>query len=150
MPRTKPVLPALSPSKGVQSKDRLLPTCPAPKQQTGVTWCGVIPSPPSFFCHPERSEESHPSIANRKSKTKNHKPLTPAQISKLKILDPACGSGLFLLRAYTHLLNHHRDWYVGNNPTKHPNKIYAKEKAGGGQPQSQLGDGSLPLCFIGN
>ena len=49
---------------------------------------------------------------------------TPKDISKLKILDPACGSGSFLLGAYTYLLNCHRDWYVDNNPTKHPNKIY--------------------------
>ena len=48
----------------------------------------------------------------------------PKQISKLKILDPACGSGSFLLGAYTHLLNHHRDWYVENNPKKHTKQIY--------------------------
>ena len=74
--------------------------------------------------HSERSEESHPSIANYKSKTENHKPLTPTQISKLKILDPACGSGSFLVSAYTYLLNYHRDWYVENNPEKHTKQIY--------------------------
>ena len=37
---------------------------------------------------------------------------TPKQIEKLKILDPACGSGSFLIGAYTYLLNYHRDWYV--------------------------------------
>jgi hypothetical protein len=31
----------------------------------------------------------------------------------LRILDPACGSGSFLLGAYQYLLNWHRDWYVG-------------------------------------
>jgi hypothetical protein len=41
---------------------------------------------------------------------------TPAQISKLKILDPACGSGSFLLGAYTYLLDCHRDWYTENDP----------------------------------
>lgn len=41
---------------------------------------------------------------------------TPAQISKLKILDPACGSGSFLLGAYTYLLDYHRDWYVEHEP----------------------------------
>ncbi|MFZ2146016.1 MAG: TaqI-like C-terminal specificity domain-containing protein [Sedimentisphaerales bacterium] len=41
---------------------------------------------------------------------------TPKQIEKLKILDPACGSGSFLLGAYTYLLNYHRDWYINNNP----------------------------------
>jgi hypothetical protein len=41
---------------------------------------------------------------------------TPAQISKLKILDPACGSGSFLLGAYTYLVDYHRDWYTENDP----------------------------------
>jgi len=49
---------------------------------------------------------------------------TPKQIANLRILDPACGSGSFLLGAYTYLLNYHRDWYVENNPSKHRNKIY--------------------------
>jgi len=42
----------------------------------------------------------------------------------LKILDPACGSGSFLIGAYTYLLNYHRDFYVDNDPAKHRNKIY--------------------------
>jgi len=37
--------------------------------------------------------------------------LTPNQISKVKILDPACGSGSFLLGAYQYLLDHHQKWY---------------------------------------
>jgi len=41
---------------------------------------------------------------------------TPKQIEKLKILDPACGSGSFLLGAYTYLLDYHRDWYTENDP----------------------------------
>jgi len=50
---------------------------------------------------------------------KTLKPLTPKQIEKIKILDPACGSGSFLLGAYTYLLNYHRDWYTENNPEKY-------------------------------
>jgi type I restriction-modification system DNA methylase subunit len=46
------------------------------------------------------------------------------QIEKLKILDPACGSGSFLIGAYTCLLNHHRDWYVKDSPQKHTKQIY--------------------------
>ena len=38
---------------------------------------------------------------------------TPNQISKLKILDPACGSGSFLIVAYQELLNYHLDYYTG-------------------------------------
>lgn len=38
---------------------------------------------------------------------------TPAQIAKLKILDPACGSGSFLLGAYQKLIEYHERWYAG-------------------------------------
>ncbi|HUI90824.1 MAG TPA: TaqI-like C-terminal specificity domain-containing protein [Chitinivibrionales bacterium] len=37
---------------------------------------------------------------------------TPKQIEKLKILDPACGSGSFLIQAYQFLADYHRDWYI--------------------------------------
>jgi hypothetical protein len=37
---------------------------------------------------------------------------TPKEVSKLRILDPACGSGSFLLGAYQFLLDWHRDWYI--------------------------------------
>jgi len=37
---------------------------------------------------------------------------TPAAVSDLRILDPACGSGSFLIGAYQRLLDWHRDWYV--------------------------------------
>ena len=39
-------------------------------------------------------------------------------MTKLKILDPACGSGSFLLGAYQYLLNWHRDEYVKDDPVK--------------------------------
>jgi len=48
---------------------------------------------------------------------------TPRQISKLRILDPACGSGSFLLGAYQYLLDYHRRWYEAHDPEK-----YAKGK----------------------
>lgn len=35
----------------------------------------------------------------------------PKEISKIKIVDPACGSGSFLLGAYEYLLNYHVNWY---------------------------------------
>jgi hypothetical protein len=43
---------------------------------------------------------------------------TPAQAEKLRILDPACGSGSFLIAAYQYLLDWHRDWYSSNDPEK--------------------------------
>jgi len=54
---------------------------------------------------------------------------TPRQVSRLRILDPACGSGSFLIGAYEYLLNYHRDWYVEHDPKKHKRKIY--QGAGG-------------------
>ena len=49
---------------------------------------------------------------------------TPKAVEKLRILDPACGSGSFLLGAYKFLLDYHRDWYTGDGPHKHRNEIY--------------------------
>jgi type I restriction-modification system DNA methylase subunit len=50
--------------------------------------------------------------------------LTPQQISKIRILDPACGSGSFLLGAYQYLLDFHRDWYQKDGSAKHTKEIY--------------------------
>jgi len=44
---------------------------------------------------------------------------TPKQASVLKVLDPACGSGSFLLGAYQHLLDWHRGWYISNGAETH-------------------------------
>jgi len=44
---------------------------------------------------------------------------TPKKAESLRILDPACGSGSFLIGAYQHLLNWHLKWYAENNPDKH-------------------------------
>ncbi len=39
---------------------------------------------------------------------------TPEEIAEIKVLDPACGSGSFLIGAYSYLLRYHLDWYVKN------------------------------------
>ena len=54
---------------------------------------------------------------------------TPKQIAKLRVLDPACGSGSFLLGAYTFLMTYHRDWYVNDGPEKHRKELF--QGAGG-------------------
>ena len=41
-----------------------------------------------------------------------------------RILDPACGSGSFLLGAYQYLLDYHRDWYQKDGAQKHTKEIY--------------------------
>jgi len=49
---------------------------------------------------------------------------TPEEIAHIKILDPACGSGSFLIGAYTYLLRYHLDWYVSNKPKKHKEAVF--------------------------
>jgi len=57
-------------------------------------------------------------------KTENTVSKTPKEISNLKILDPACGSGSFLLGAYQYLLDYHLKWYSENSPEKKNKEIY--------------------------
>ena len=58
--------------------------------------------------------------------------MTPKQVAKLKILDPACGSGSFLLGAYQRLLDWHRDWYVADGPEKHAKELSRVRPASAG------------------
>ena len=52
---------------------------------------------------------------------------TPKQIEKLRILDPACGSGSFLLGAFSYLMNWHRDLYTSQkNPQRLKDKVYQR------------------------
>ncbi len=44
---------------------------------------------------------------------------TPEQVEKMRFLDPACGSGSFLIRAYQFLLDWHLKQYAENKPEKH-------------------------------
>ena len=48
---------------------------------------------------------------------------TPKQIESIKILDSACGSGTFLVRAYTYILNYLLEYYK-KNPEKYKKEIY--------------------------
>lgn len=43
---------------------------------------------------------------------------TPKDAAELRVLDPACGSGSFLLGAYQYLLDWHLKWYVADGPQK--------------------------------
>jgi type I restriction-modification system DNA methylase subunit len=49
---------------------------------------------------------------------------TPEEIAEIKVLDPACGSGSFLIGAYTYLLRYHLDWYLNNEPKKHNEAVF--------------------------
>ncbi len=49
---------------------------------------------------------------------------SPKQMEKLRILDPACGSGSFLLKAYQELLDRHLAWYRNHQPEKHRKEVF--------------------------
>ncbi len=52
---------------------------------------------------------------------KRGKKITPSDVAKLRICDPACGSGSFLIGAYQYLLNWHLKYYTNLlNETKQP------------------------------
>lgn len=51
---------------------------------------------------------------------------TPNKISNIKILDPACGSGSFLLEAYQQLLDYHLNYYI--NQEKPPKNVIYRGK----------------------
>jgi len=61
---------------------------------------------------------------------------TPDEISKIKILDPSCGSGSFLLGAYQYLLDYHLKYYNKNktklnkkeNPLRQDGFLTSQEK----------------------
>ncbi len=60
---------------------------------------------------------------------------TPREVAGLRILDPACGSGSFLLGAYQYLIDWHRDYYTaemektGKVPTVPPAKGKRRRKS---------------------
>ena len=45
-------------------------------------------------------------------------------VSRLKVVDPACGSGSFLIGAYRYLLDWHRDRYLEDGPEKWTKQLY--------------------------
>lgn len=53
---------------------------------------------------------------------------TPRKVAKLRILDPACGSGSFLIQVYQFLLDWHLDWYANDGPDKHKKLVYRDER----------------------
>jgi len=49
---------------------------------------------------------------------------TPAEVSKLRFLDPACGSGSFLLRVYERVIEHYLRYYTENPAKRRANACY--------------------------
>ena len=54
----------------------------------------------------------------------------PNQVSKIRILDPACGSGSFLLVAYQYLLDWHLNYYLEYGNQKHKKEVIYQGKDG--------------------
>ena len=48
------------------------------------------------------------------------------------MLDPACGSGSFLIGAYQYLLDWHRDWYVKDGRRSTARNSITRPAANGG------------------
>ncbi|MCH9053188.1 MAG: N-6 DNA methylase [Proteobacteria bacterium] len=49
---------------------------------------------------------------------------TARQAASIKILDPACGSGSFLIGAYQYLLDWYLGWYLDHGPGKHKKAVF--------------------------
>jgi type I restriction-modification system DNA methylase subunit len=64
---------------------------------------------------------------------------TPEEVSKLRICDPACGSGSFLLEAFHFLLEWHHKYYLANKPAE----IFKKK----GSPLVMTADGNYKLSL---
>jgi hypothetical protein len=82
---------------------------------------------------------------------------TPRDVSGIHILDPACGSGIFLLAAYRFLLDWHLDWYrthlVSILAGKESMTFAGIHALASGLPISDKNRGQeepdLPLCYRG-
>ena len=52
----------------------------------------------------------------------------PEEVASTKVLDPACGSGSFLIQAYQYLLDWHRDWYLQDEEKRLKKRAQGEEK----------------------
>jgi len=67
---------------------------------------------------------------------------TPKEVEKLKIVDPACGSGSFLIGAYQYLLDWHLSYYMGK-AAQHPDSPKASHPLSEGNKRLLTPDGRL-------
>jgi adenine-specific DNA-methyltransferase len=52
---------------------------------------------------------------------------TPRDVATVRILDPTCGAGAFLLGAYRWLVDWYRNWYIQNEPQVHTTALCRDE-----------------------
>ncbi|MFA6287542.1 MAG: Eco57I restriction-modification methylase domain-containing protein [Opitutaceae bacterium] len=69
---------------------------------------------------------------------------TPKQLETLAVLDPACGSGTFLLGAYDYLLKWYLDYYSANTPEKWAKQARLYETAPNAHVALTAGQGPKP------
>ena len=63
------------------------------------------------------------------------KPISVSRAAEIKVLDPACGSGSFLIVAYQYLLDWHLRQYTVEPETNEPNEGKIKRHTGGKRPK---------------
>ena len=63
------------------------------------------------------------------------KPIAVSKAAEIKVLDPACGSGSFLIVAYQCLLDWHLRQYTSDPETKEPDQGKIKRHSGGKNPK---------------
>ncbi|MGZ5447912.1 MAG: Eco57I restriction-modification methylase domain-containing protein [Thermoanaerobaculia bacterium] len=49
---------------------------------------------------------------------------SPSELASFQIVDPACGSGSFLIGAYAVLMRHYLEWYENHNPTRRAKEVF--------------------------
>lgn len=69
------------------------------------------------------------------SNSEKPKPISLTKATKIKVLDPACGSGSFLIVAYQYLLDWHLRQYTADPKTSEPDEGKIKRHAGGKKPK---------------
>ena len=65
----------------------------------------------------------------------NPKPISISKAAEIKVLDPACGSGSFLIVAYQYLLDWHLRQYTADPETNEPDEGKIKRHSGGKKPK---------------
>lgn len=74
----------------------------------------------------------------------------PEQILKIKVLDPACGSGSFLLGAFDYILKYHKEWYSKNESVKKYQDDWFKDQNGEIILTNAKKSAILKNCIYGN
>ncbi|MBI1803408.1 MAG: Eco57I restriction-modification methylase domain-containing protein [Ignavibacteriae bacterium] len=102
----------------IAGREFQLPTNSEPAGKVGSEAPSQLPSEVEEPLDPLRSKERIASPLVRGTNDGRRLLLSPKQVSKLKIIDIACGSGSFLLGAFQKLIDYHVEWY-----REHPKDI---------------------------